>query len=234
MNENEVLFKACKILDDNEINYWICNGTLLGVIRENRILPWDHDIDIAVWDNEVSRSRIMKLFINEGFCNDPYFGEMDCIDFVIDGIRLDISFYKVDNNIASVKWLLPARGIIKKIIFIISSVLSNRNFPLYWKKTWPLKKLFSYIIALIAFFAKSLLSRSLMNQIATKGFNALGYKGYSYPVAMLQTIKYNFNDRIICIPVNYEKVLENTYGKDWRIPKKDFVWDQEAENLINL
>ena len=59
MNRNEVLFKACKILDTNSINYWICNGTLLGIIRENRILPWDHDIDIAVWENEISKSKVL-------------------------------------------------------------------------------------------------------------------------------------------------------------------------------
>jgi len=234
MNRNEVLFKACKILDANSINYWICNGTLLGIIRENRILPWDHDIDIAVWENEISKSKIMELFTNEGFATEPYFGEMDCIDFVIDGTRLDISFYNITNDIASVKWLLPARGIVQKIIFIVSSVFSTNNFPKYWIKYWPLKKIITFIIALLSFTLKVLFPSHLRKKIARKGFNRIGYKGYSYPTKILQPSEYNYNGNIIYLPAKYEEVLINTYGKDWRIPKKDYIWDQEAENLIDL
>ena len=51
---------------------------------------------------------------------------------------------------------------------------------------------------------------------------------------MLQPAEYNYNGNIIHVPAKYEEVLENTYGKDWRIPKKDYIWDQEAENLIDL
>ena len=234
MKRNEVLFKACKILDANSINYWICNGTLLGIIRENRILPWDHDIDIAVWENEISKSKITELFTNEGFSIDPYFGEMDCIDFVIDGTSLDISFYNITNDIASVKWLLPARGIVQKIIFIVSSVFSTNNFPKYWIKYWPLKKNITFIIALLSFTLKVLFPIHLRKKIARKGFNRIGYKGYSYSTKILQPAEYNYNGNIIYVPVKYEEVLINTYGKDWRIPRKEYIWDQEAENLIEL
>ena len=48
MNKDEILFEVCDILKINSINYWICHGTLLGIVRENRILPWDNDIDISL------------------------------------------------------------------------------------------------------------------------------------------------------------------------------------------
>jgi len=37
-----------KILNTHKINYWICHGTLLGIIRDKKILPWDNDIDIGL------------------------------------------------------------------------------------------------------------------------------------------------------------------------------------------
>ncbi len=36
------------VLNKNHIEFWLESGTLLGVVRENRLLPWDNDIDIAV------------------------------------------------------------------------------------------------------------------------------------------------------------------------------------------
>ena len=37
----------------------ICHGTLLESARDNELIPWDHDIDIAVWQN-----KSLKRFIN--------------------------------------------------------------------------------------------------------------------------------------------------------------------------
>lgn len=50
---------VCTILDELKIPYFVDNGTLLGIIRENRILPWDNDADISV-DAEVAE----KVFRN--------------------------------------------------------------------------------------------------------------------------------------------------------------------------
>ncbi|MFG6687181.1 LicD family protein [Mariniflexile sp. HNIBRBA6329] len=44
-----------KILDDCKIKYWLEGGTLLGIRRENRLLPWDNDIDISMMVSEKSK-----------------------------------------------------------------------------------------------------------------------------------------------------------------------------------
>ena len=43
--ENLLLFN--KIMNKHSIFYWLSEGTALGVIRENRILPWDDDVDVS-------------------------------------------------------------------------------------------------------------------------------------------------------------------------------------------
>ena len=51
----KMLKDVTNLLDDNNIEYWLEGGTLLGVIRENRLLPWDNDMDISVKEEEYSK-----------------------------------------------------------------------------------------------------------------------------------------------------------------------------------
>lgn len=44
----KMLKKVCTILEENDIPYVLEAGTLLGVIRENRLLPWDNDLDVTI------------------------------------------------------------------------------------------------------------------------------------------------------------------------------------------
>lgn len=65
--EGEVLLKAKRmlrdvadILDAAGIGYILEAGTLLGIVRENRLLPWDNDVDITITDayeNRLLRNR---------------------------------------------------------------------------------------------------------------------------------------------------------------------------------
>ncbi|MCK9329692.1 MAG: LicD family protein [Candidatus Cloacimonetes bacterium] len=55
----KMLKKVCQILDENNIKYNLDNGTLLGIIREDRLLPWDNDIDITI--HEKYLSQLLKL-----------------------------------------------------------------------------------------------------------------------------------------------------------------------------
>ncbi|NVK23380.1 MAG: LicD family protein [Gammaproteobacteria bacterium] len=44
----DLLLKVTKALDKNNIPYHLEGGTLLGIVRDNAILPWDDDLDISI------------------------------------------------------------------------------------------------------------------------------------------------------------------------------------------
>ena len=51
----QMLKDITDLLDKNNIEYWLEGGTLLGIIRENRLLPWDNDMDISIKEEEYSK-----------------------------------------------------------------------------------------------------------------------------------------------------------------------------------
>lgn len=51
----KMLRDVCRILDENNIPYTLEGGTLLGIIRENRLLPWDNDMDLTITDNNLDK-----------------------------------------------------------------------------------------------------------------------------------------------------------------------------------
>ena len=51
----KMLKDVCRILDENNIPYTLEGGTLLGIIRENRLLPWDNDLDITIVDDHLDK-----------------------------------------------------------------------------------------------------------------------------------------------------------------------------------
>lgn len=55
----KLLFDVIDILEKNSIPYHLEGGTLLGIVRDKDLLPWDHDVDISVPETEVD--RIIKL-----------------------------------------------------------------------------------------------------------------------------------------------------------------------------
>jgi hypothetical protein len=50
LNEHagKTLDEACSLLESQGINYFLCDGTILGIVRDNRLIPHDNDIDVAV------------------------------------------------------------------------------------------------------------------------------------------------------------------------------------------
>lgn len=64
----KMLKDVCAILDENDIPYVLDNGTLLGIVRDGGLIPWDNDLDIAVKQDYLDRLiRIRYKFWLAGY-----------------------------------------------------------------------------------------------------------------------------------------------------------------------
>jgi len=64
----KILKDVGQVLNKADIHYWLEGGTLLGVIREQRLLPWDNDMDISMFKTDQGKlfSVVLKL-ISKGY-----------------------------------------------------------------------------------------------------------------------------------------------------------------------
>jgi len=60
----KMLHEVTTQLERTSTPYWLEGGTLLGIIREDRLLPWDNDMDISMYktDQKVLMPIMIKLF----------------------------------------------------------------------------------------------------------------------------------------------------------------------------
>ncbi len=232
-NEDEILFKKVNnMFANSQYEYWICHGTLLGIIRDNMILPWDHDIDFAVWKDEVSTDNIITLFKKNGFEQEHIFGEMDCLHFISNTKKVDVSFYERKNGLASIKWIAPAKNLKDKILeFIASRICQPESVEDTKKDYGNIKSIFKYFFSKFLLSIEPIISLVIKKQIYKFVEKNFFYTGYSYPVELMTFKRIKFLEDYIPVPIDAQKCLSLTYGNNWRIPKKDYIWYDEAKNL---
>lgn len=54
-----------KVMDEAKIPYWLEFGTLLGAIREGKIISWDRDGDVGIWLEDVPKLKALQKEFEE-------------------------------------------------------------------------------------------------------------------------------------------------------------------------
>ena len=230
--DDKVFHEVCELLNANNINYWICHGTLLGIIREGRLLPWDHDIDFAVWESEVSKEKIVDIFTSSGYVQELVFGDMDCLHFFGESKKIDISFYRINNNIASIRWVAPSKSILLNTYFYCIQVIWTESIQSINLSKNIFKRVTQILLNAVLLLVKYFLRKSLREKLYLHSTKLMRYTGYSYPLDLMDFTNINYCESIVQIPKDSDRCMEMTYGKDWKIPKKNYVWHDEASNLF--
>ena len=104
MNEKlaiKALREVKKMLDKHNITYWLDAGTLLGAMRDGKLIPWDNDIDLGTWYKDIDKIiNIVDSLRNKGFLVCFHLNFIS-LRYRNGNINIDINTYHVDGDFAN-------------------------------------------------------------------------------------------------------------------------------------
>jgi len=131
-----VLLKTVEILNEFDYDYFLCNGTLLGVIRDSKLIPWDTDLDIGM-TQEIDRNILRDRFLNKGFhLNDDGYGS-DYLTLEYENVRLDFNFFSPRDHELVTLWNVPRQDFMPRKVLGVLHRLHIPSKMLTW--CWTLE-----------------------------------------------------------------------------------------------
>lgn len=225
----ETLRKIKKILDKNNIKYWLDEGTLLGAVREKKLIEWDHDIDLSIWYRDLEKIKPLFNEINKLGVEVCFFKWKKHIKILGKGYEIDINLYHLKNGKATRMWYVHNKfgKIIDYIIW--TQYLKNHENKKFNAPLFITKILVKSSNITPKYFNKIIL-KTLLHVYAKFGCKVIEMEVPSHFFTNLSNLE--FYKMTFKVPEKNEEYLEYRYGKDWRIPKKNYVYHKEDHSIV--
>lgn len=221
-----LLKEFIRIADMFELTWWVDSGTLLGACRNNKMIPWDDDIDIVMPREDYDKLRLhcvtsqfdKRKFLFQTSTTDCYFAvhaklrlngstsltERECTGRHHRGMFLDI--FPLDNCPNDINVCNDIQGFTKT----------------FAKHTGYEKiQAFSY-----RFEEYNNILRSIHERNENSNYIAnIAFWRYKKTPTMLQkswyddTLQVRFEDLLVNVPIGYKHVLTTLYGENYMTPQ---------------
>jgi hypothetical protein len=223
----DLLFHTKDILEEHKVEFWLECGTLLGAVRDGKFIPWEYDLDFGAWSKEMSldkRLAIAGAFSERGYS--VYLGRTH-MNIMINGFWSDINFYDVSNDLAIVALSQPTQLMGKLLLLFHESLMAP-----YPSKINPMKhrgksirKVFLMVLRIVPALMRNKAANVIMTLIGKIHSKDVSWKVPIHFLSEFSTI--TFYEMPFKVPDKMEEYLAYRYGKDWAIPRKDWVTERD-------
>lgn len=133
----KLLEELIKILDDNDIDYFLYYGSLLGAVRHKGFIPWDDDVDLGMTRENYEKFKNVKItkeyleISAPGTPRDhPYFFTkfhskkyicLEDMDFPLKGLGINIDIFPVD-YIPKIRFIKYAQDFIISFLVLLLNI----------------------------------------------------------------------------------------------------------------
>lgn len=224
----QMLAKFAKVCNAHNLKWWVDGGTLLGAVRDGKMIPWDDDVDVTMPREDYDELCKLALqdvnlfgrYFFQTSSTDDYFEvhaklrdpdtcaltERECTGMHNRGMFLDI--FPLDN--------CPNDKNVRADIAGFTRTFAKHSGIEHNEKRMPDFCAFNRVLRLIHKQNKD------SNYIANMAFWRYDKKLIVLKKEWYATTKLiEFEDVIVRIPGNAAAVLKAWYGKSWRTPKNE-------------
>lgn len=229
------LDKICKVFDDNEIDYYLLGGSVLGAVRHKGIIPWDDDIDVGVFRKDLPRVESML----GNYTNNEYIFEPSEQHIIADA---PIAKFRKKVPLVSIKDLptidifaldyAPNHKIGQNIQVLYGNIYNLCIYGQVSKNRGKLSEILTYIFLFIfRNRSRRILAEHSLKRITkwkrNKCDNITNLYGYPNKKELFSQEVFGkgtwleFNGKLRRVPYNYEYYLKQLYGDYKVLPPYD-------------
>lgn len=218
------LEKTKQVFDKYKIEFWLDWGTLLGAIRNGRLIDGDHDIDLCVWQKDLP--KIKQACRELPFY---YYFEKDKFLRIYNGeYMIGILLVYFENGRFPFEFTIPNHKL-GKLLDSMVWFLNNRD-PKYKETEMPrpVVNLLSKTVSKLPFKTKIL----NITEVLKSKLDSTHYL-LSIPEIFFKKFKLiSFYGMRVKIPKKAEDYLTYKYGHDWRTPNKNYCYWKDDHSII--
>jgi hypothetical protein len=229
-NAIQVLAQAKRVFDKHNLEYWLDAGTLLGAIRDGKFIPWDEDIDLGTWHENIQK----LVSISNELKENGFIVFSDDNEFIIEknNCKLDFLFYHLDKGEAL--YILSIRrnmtgGYLSSLHVRLSGNEDYCNNIDNMKTGMNLKRPLIKIINMLPHVVKRKLDRLCVFFYGKIGSTTITYKINADHFKNLSQIE--FYGIVFNAPNKIEEYLVLRYGEKWAIPDRNWVYYKDVPAL---
>ena len=240
----DMLAEFDRICKENNIEYWLDSGTLIGAARHSGFIPWDDDLDVCILKKDVKRLKravekeaTTTYKIIDASCNNNHFHRWP--RFVNESIIIDREIKEADGSFS------PKRENLWLDIFLQTEGTPetarkiNEIYGRCFRRRYKIKNdgLVNYIIGtalypvcilfenIYSLYRRVISGNELIHAIGS-GFYSVRHKSDIFPLGEIE-----FENKMYPAPKDYDSYLRRIYGDYTLLPKEEDICTHNYKNI---
>ena len=225
-----IILKVAEVGRLHGIEVWLCYGALLGMIRENRLLPWNNDAELACWyiDGIEQKFKSMTDTLNGMGINTFYYSSIGSLSVrAKSGVIVNLNAFWKEGPYAVRPHETPSEPgyapLGAQVFYWLATLMATYTSPCagdFKTKMARRMKLKRLVVKIFRIIPMGLRKRLMVAFFRSSKWFGGDFCKTTIPNEYFEGFSHiNFYGGEMLAPDCSDRLLEYLYGSEWRIPK---------------